>query len=63
MDVFGNEVFSLTSGLAPDKVTATTQSVFGTFAGVIVGAILLTLSVYFIRKILNGANKGKARLR
>ena len=63
MDVFGNNISTVTSGLAPSAVTATTQQVFGAFAGVLVGAILLTLTVYFIRKILNGANKGKARLR
>lgn len=63
MDVFGNNVSTLTAGLSPTQVTAATQNVFGAFAGVIVGAIILTLSVYFIRKILNGANKGKARLR
>ena len=63
MDVFGNELPTLTAGLSPTAVTGTTTAVFGAFAGVIVGAILLTLTVYFIRKILNGANKGKARLR
>jgi hypothetical protein len=63
MDVFGNSVDSLTTGLSGEAVTGATTQVFGAFAGVIVGAILLTLTVYFIRKILNGANKGKARLR
>ena len=63
MDVFGNSVSTLTSGLSPAQVTGATQEVFTAFASVIVGAIILTLTVYFIRKILNGANKGKARLR
>lgn len=63
MDVFGNNIPELTGGLNPAAVTGTTSAVFGAFTGVIVGAILLTLAVYFIRKILNGANKGKARLR
>ena len=63
MDIFGNSVIDLVSGLDTAAVTGTTTKVFGTFADVIVGAILLTLTVYFIRKILNGANKGKARLR
>lgn len=63
MDPFGNEVSAITEGLSAAAVKANVNNVFGTFAGVIVGAILLTLTVYFIRKILGGANKGKARLR
>lgn len=63
MDLFGKNIDTLVAGLSPNAVTDVTADVFGTFAGVIVGAIILTLTVYFIRKILNGANKGKARLR
>lgn len=63
MDIFGSSLNTVTEGLSPAAVQGATVNVFGTFAGVIVGAILLTLTVYFIRKILNGANKGKARLR
>ena len=63
MDVLGDMglmafVFDL-----PSSAPLILQNVFGTFAGVLVGAIILTLTIYFIRKILNGANKGKARLR
>lgn len=54
---------TISAGLSPTAVTGATSNVFSTFAGVLVGAIILTLSVYFIRKILNGANKGKARIR
>ena len=61
MDIFGTN--AITSGLSSSAVTTTTQNVFGAFAGVLVGAILLTLTVYFLRKILNGDNKGKARFR
>ena len=63
MDPFGNNINAITEGLSPVAVQSNVNNVFGTFAGVLVGAILLTLTVYFIRKILGGANKGKARLR
>lgn len=64
MDVMGTEAMNtITSGLSSVAVQQHTASVFGAFAGVLVGAVVLTLTVYFIRKILNGANKGKARIR
>ena len=64
MDVIGTEgMNTLTSGLNAVAVQQHTSAVFGAFAGVLVGAVVLTLTVYFIRKILNGANKGKARIR
>ena len=64
MDFIGTEgLNTIVAGLNPTQVTNATSKVFGTFAGVLVGAVVLTLTVYFIRKILNGANKGKARLR
>ena len=40
MDIFGTN--AITSGLSSSAVTTTTQNVFGAFAGVLVGAILLT---------------------
>lgn len=63
MNPFGSNVNTIVDGLSAGAVQSNVSTVFGTFAGVLVGAILLTLTVYFIRKILNGANKGKARLR
>lgn len=64
MDFIGTQgLNTITTGLNPAGVTAATGEVFSTFAGVLVGAVILTLTVYFIRKILNGANKGKARIR
>lgn len=64
MDILGDTgLNTLATGLKPSAVSGATQSVFTAFAGVLVGAVILTLTVYFIRKILNGANKGKARLR
>lgn len=64
MDILGVEgLNTITTGLHPTQVATVTHNVFGTFAGVLVGALVLTLTVYFIRKILNGANKGKARIR
>lgn len=64
MDVMGTEAMNtLTKGLDAVAIQQHTANVFGTFAGVLVGAVVLTLTVYFIRKILNGANKGKARIR
>lgn len=63
MDIMGSGMNTITEGLSPVAVQQVTSNVFGTFAGVLVGAVVLTLSVYFIRKILKGANKGKARLR
>ena len=64
MGIFGSAgLESLVSGLSSAKVFATVNNVFDTYSGVLSGAILLTLTVYFLRKILNGANKGKARLR
>lgn len=62
MDVVGN-VTTLAEGLSYEAVTGVTHNVFSVFGGVLVGAVLLTLTVYFIRKVLNGANKGKARIR
>ena len=61
MDVIGTN--AIVEGLNGAQVASVTHNVFGTFSGVLVGAVILTLTVYFIRKILNGANKGKARLR
>lgn len=64
MDVIGEAgMNTITKGLGSVAVQQYTANVFGTFAGVLVGAVVLTLTVYFIRKILNGANKGKARIR
>ena len=64
MDVIGAQgLNTISAGLSTASVHSAVNSVFGTFAGVLVGAVILTLTVYFIRKILNGANKGKARLR
>lgn len=64
MDVIGGEgMNTITSGLSAVAVQQHTAAVFGAFAGVLVGGVVLTLTVYFIRKILNGANKGKARIR
>lgn len=63
MDVLGNTASTLVEGLDTTAVTTVTHNVFGAFGGVLVGAVILTLTVYFIRKILNGANKGKARIR
>ena len=64
MDIMGVEgLNTIATGLHPTAVTGATHSVFGAFAGVLVGGVILTLTVYFIRKILNGANKGKARIR
>ena len=61
MDVVGTN--AIVEGLNGAQVADVAHNVFSTFSGVLVGAIILTLTVYFIRKILNGANKGKARLR
>lgn len=64
MDILGTEgLNTIATGLQPAQVSSVTHNVFGAFAGVLVGALVLTLTVYFIRKILNGANKGKARIR
>ena len=63
MNPFGANINAITDGLSVGAVQGSVSTVFSTFAPVLVGAILLTLTVYFIRKILNGANKGKARLR
>lgn len=64
MSVIGEEgMNTITKGLSAVAVQQNTAAVFGAFAGVLVGAVVLTLTVYFIRKILNGANKGKARIR
>lgn len=63
MNPFGSGMNAITDGLSVAAVNGGVSKVFTTFAPVLVGAILLTLTVYFIRKILNGANKGKARLR
>ena len=61
MDIVGSN--TIVEGLNASQVAGVAHNVFGAFSGVIIGAIVLTLTVYFIRKILNGANKGKARLR
>lgn len=64
MGIFGQTgLNSLVSGLSSASVFTAVNNVFDTYSGVLTAAILLTLTVYFIRKILNGANKGKARLR
>lgn len=64
MDIFSaTGLKSLVDGLSQASVFATVNNVFDTYSGVLTAAILLTLTVYFLRKILNGANKGKARLR
>lgn len=63
MNPFGSGMNAITDGLSVAAVNGSVSKVFTTFAPVLVGAIILTLTVYFIRKILNGANKGKARLR
>ena len=64
MDVLGVAATNtIATGLSTQQVALATHNVFGTFAGVLVAAVVLTLTVYFIRKILNGANKGKARIR
>lgn len=63
MNPFGANFNAITDGLSVATVNGSVSTVFTTFAPVLVGAILLTLTVYFIRKILSGANKGKARLR
>lgn len=63
MNPFGSGMNAIADGLSVGAVKSSVSTVFTTFAPVLVGAILLTLTVYFIRKILNGANKGKARLR
>lgn len=64
MHFFGNEgLLTLTQGLSFSAVNDAVNNVFDKYSGVLTGAILLTLTVYFIRKILSGANKGKARLR
>jgi hypothetical protein len=64
MDFLGMSFLqNVSTGLSFDKVNSAINNVFETYSGVIIAGILLTLSVYFIRKILNGANKGKARLR
>lgn len=64
MDIFGADgLKSLVDGLSSAAVFQSVNHVFDTYSGVLTGAIILTLTVYFIRKILNGANKGKARLR
>lgn len=64
MDILGDTgLNTIATGLKPAAVSGAAQNVFTAFAGVIVAGVILTLSVYFIRKILNGANKGKARLR
>lgn len=64
MDVIGSigmKIFN--AGLGFSAVNQAINNVFETYSGVLTGAIILTLTIYFIRKILNGANKGKARLR
>jgi len=64
MNIFGETgLKSLVDGLSSAAVFQSVNNVFDTYSGVLTAAILLTLTVYFIRKILNGANKGKARLR
>lgn len=64
MEVMGSEgMNTLTSGLNAVAVQQHASAVFGAFAGVLVGAVVLTLTVHFIRKILNGANKGQARIK
>ena len=64
MDVIGEAgLNTIATGLDYSAVTTATHNVFGAFGGVLVAAVVLTLTVYFIRKILNGANKGKARIR
>lgn len=59
----GTGMNTITSGLSSVAMQQHTAEVFGAFAGVLVAGVVLTLTVYFIRKILNGANKGKARIR
>ena len=64
MDVLGGEgLNTITEGLSSVAIQQHTSQVFGAFAGVLVGAVVLTLCVHFIRKILNGANKGQARIK
>lgn len=64
MSIFGDAgLKSLVDGLSSASVLQSVNHVFDTYSVVLTGAIMLTLTVYFIRKILNGANKGKARLR
>lgn len=64
MGIFGETgLNSLVDGLSHAAVFTAVNNVFDTYSGVLTAAIILTLTVYFIRKILNGANKGKARLR
>lgn len=64
MDFIGGQgMNTITSGLGSVAMQQHTAEVFGAFAGVLVAGVVLTLTVYFIRKILNGANKGKARIR
>lgn len=64
MSIFGEAgLKSLVAGLSSAQVLQSVNNVFDTYSVVLTGAIMLTLTVYFIRKILNGANKGKARLR
>ena len=64
MSIFGEAgLKSLVDGLSSAQVLQSVNNVFDTYSVVLTGAIMLTLTVYFIRKILNGANKGKARIR